>query len=427
MNILMFTNTYAPHVGGVAHSVEWLAQSLKNSGNQVLVVAPDYPGAPQIEPGVIRIPAIQNFNGTDFSVPLPFSKPLERVLDSFAPDLVHSHHPFLLGHSALRVAAARSLPVVFTYHTRYEMYGHYVARDSAALKRLVRSLALGYCDLCDHVIAPSESIADFLVHHEVEAPVTVIPTGIDVDRLSGGNGKAVRDSLGIGEADFVIGHVGRLAPEKNLGFLAKAVADFMRGNDKAHFIVAGQGPMREEMARIFGASGVSGRVHMPGPVAQAELPDFYAAMDVFAFSSLSETQGLVLVEAMAAGVPVVALDAPGVREVVSDMQNGSLVPEEATLEEFSQSLAFVHDSDGAQLAALKEHARETADGYSQSITSGLTAALYRTVIETYKTKKPRDIGQLQATVEGLKEEWRILQNLAHAVKDAVLAPDVDLG
>jgi 1,2-diacylglycerol 3-alpha-glucosyltransferase len=427
MNIIMFTNTFAPHVGGVAHSVEWLAQSLTNSGNKVLVVAPDYPDAPQIERGVIRIPSIQKFNGSEFSVPLPFSKPLERVLEEFEPDLVHSHHPFLLGHSALRVAATRSLPVVFTYHTRYEMYGHYVARDSAALKRLVRSLALGYCDLCDHVVAPSESIADFLVHHEVEAPVTVIPTGIDVDRFAGGHGKGVRDAFGIGGDAFVIGHVGRLAPEKNLNFLARSVADFLLGNERAHFIVAGQGPTHEEMARIFAASGVSGRVHMPGTVAQAELPDFYAAMDVFAFSSLSETQGLVLVEAMAAGVPVIALDAPGVREVVSDMQNGSLLPEEATIEEFSQALAWVQESDGAQMAALKEHARETADGYSQSVTSGLTAALYRAAIESYKSRKPRDAGQLKATVDGLKEEWRILQNLANAVKDAVLAPDVDVG
>jgi glycosyltransferase involved in cell wall biosynthesis len=166
---------------------------------------------------------------------------------------------------------------------------------------------------------------------------------------------------------------------------------------------------------------------MPGSVPQSDLPDFYAAMDVFAFSSLSETQGLVLVEAMAAGIPVVALDAPGVREVVSDMQNGNLLPEEASTDEFSQSLAWVHESNPQQLASLREHARETADGYSHSITSGLTAALYRAAIEAYKSKKPRDASQLQATVDGLKEEWRILQNLANAVKDAVLAPDAEIG
>ncbi len=138
MNILMFTNTFTPHIGGVAHSVETLAATLRDLGHQVLVVAPDYPGAPQIEPGVMRIPAIQNFKGSEFSVPLPFSKPLERVLDGFAPEIIHSHHPFLLGHSALRIAAMRMVPVVFTYHTRYELYAHYVARDFAALRRLVR-------------------------------------------------------------------------------------------------------------------------------------------------------------------------------------------------------------------------------------------------------------------------------------------------
>ena len=426
MNILMFTNTFTPHIGGVAHSVETLAATLRDCGHQVLVVAPDYPGAPQIEPGVIRIPAIQNFNGSEFSVPLPFSKPLERVLDSFAPEIVHSHHPFLLGHSALRIAAMRTLPVVFTYHTRYEMYGHYVARDSAALRRLVRSLALGYCDLCDHVIAPSESIADFLTHHEVEAPVTVIPTGIDVEMFASGNGAALRKRLGISAGSFVVGHVGRLAPEKNLEFLTLAVADFLDAHPGTHFIAVGKGPMREEMLRIFGTRGLSGRVHFPGALQQEELADCYAAMDVFAFSSLSETQGLVLAEAMAAGVPVVALDAPGAREVVSDMHNGCLLPEEASGEEFSEAIAFLRNSGRKQRTAMKENCRKTADGYSQAITTGMTASLYRSIVEGAKLKKAPDARQLQATIEGLREEWRILQNLANAVKDAVVPPEGDI-
>jgi glycosyltransferase involved in cell wall biosynthesis len=425
MNVLMFTNTFTPHIGGVAHSVESLAKTLGASGHDVLVVAPDYPGAPQIEPGVIRIPSIQNFKGSEFSVPLPFSKPLERVLDKFAPEIVHSHHPFLLGHSALRIAAARALPVVFTYHTRYEMYGHYVARDSAALRRLVRSLALGYCDLCDHVIAPSESIADFLTHHEVEAPVTVIPTGIDVEHFSSGDGAAFRKRLGIGPREFVVGHVGRLAPEKNLEFLALAVADFLKTHAGAHFVAVGQGPVRDEMQAIFAARGLSQRVHFTGAIQQEQLAHFYAAMDVFAFSSLSETQGLVLVEAMAAGLPVVALDAPGVREVVSDMQNGCLLPEESTPEEFSESLAFMRKASRTQRTQMQESARETADGYSQTITTGLTAALYRSVADIHRLKKPQDARQMQATIEGLREEWRILQNLANAVKDAVIPPESD--
>ncbi|MCU0790835.1 MAG: glycosyltransferase [Nitratireductor sp.] len=423
MQVLMFTNTFTPHIGGVAHSVETLAGTLRQNGHEVLVVAPDYPGAPQIEPGVVRIPSIQNFNGSEFSVPLPFSKPLERILDGFAPEIVHSHHPFLLGHSALRTAAARNLPAVFTYHTRYEMYGHYVARDSPALRRLVRSLTLGYCDLCDHVIAPSESIADFLTHHEVETPVTVVPTGIDVEHFASGDGAAFRKSLGLGKREFIVGHVGRLAPEKNLAFLARAVGAFLQGHPGAHFVVAGQGPMREEMTAILEACGMARRVHFIGAVEHAQLADCYAAMNVFAFSSLSETQGVVLVEAMAAGLPVVALDAPGACEVVADMENGLLLPEESTVEDFAEALAGISASSAVQARAYAANARQTAGGYARSITGGLTAALYRTVVDAHRSRKPLDASQIQATVDALKEEWRILQNLAAAVKDAVLPPD----
>ncbi len=184
--------------------------------------------------------------------------------------------------------------------------------------------------------------------------------------------------------------------------------------------------MREEMLRLFESRGLSGRVHFPGAVQQKELADCYAAMDVFAFSSLTETQGLVLAEAMAAGLPVVAIDAPGARELVSDMHNGCLLPEEASVEEFSEAIAFMRDGGRKRRDEMKENCRQTAAGYSQAITTGMTASLYRTIIEAAQLKKPQDARQLQATLEGLREEWRILQNLANAVKDAVIAPESDI-
>lgn len=137
MNIVMFTDTYQPHVGGVAHSVAWLAQSLRRAGHRALVVAPEFAGFSEDEPGVVRIPAVQNFRGSDFSVPLPLIRSLHETLTSFVPDLVHSHHPFLLGDTALRVSASFDLPIVYTYHTRYELYGHYVAQDAPLLQRLM--------------------------------------------------------------------------------------------------------------------------------------------------------------------------------------------------------------------------------------------------------------------------------------------------
>ena len=235
MNILMMTNTYLPHVGGVARSVDAFSQALRAEGHAVLVVAPSFQGAARREAGVVRVPAIQHFNGSDFSLRLPIPGLLSRALDRFEPDVVHSHHPFLLGDAALRVATRFGLPLVFTHHTMYERYTHYVPGDSPALRRFVMGLVREYANLCDAVIAPSESIARLLVERGVRAPIHAIPTGVEVGRFGRGDGAALRRRLGIAPGSFVVGHVGRLAHEKNLPFLAAAVAGLLRSDPDAHF------------------------------------------------------------------------------------------------------------------------------------------------------------------------------------------------
>ncbi|MGH8489918.1 MAG: glycosyltransferase, partial [Gammaproteobacteria bacterium] len=143
MNILMMTNTYAPHVGGVARSVEGLAGAFRARGHQVLVAAPLFKDTPENERGVIRFPAVKDFNGSAFSVPMPAPLRLVAALKQFRPEIIHSPHPFLLGGTALRVAAARRLPVVFTYHTMYEKYTHYAPGDSQTMKHFVMDLVRG--------------------------------------------------------------------------------------------------------------------------------------------------------------------------------------------------------------------------------------------------------------------------------------------
>jgi len=329
MKILMFTNTFTPHVGGVARSVTELAEGLRNGGDKVLIVAPDFSNMPEREEGVIRVAAVQNFAGSDFSVPLPLSRNLSSLIEDFDPDIIHSHHPFLLGDTALRAASSLNVPVIFTHHTRYELYGHYVAQDSALLKRLALSLSLGYCDMCDGVIAPSQSIAAFLADHHVKANIAVIPTGVVPAQFCNGDGLLIRKAQGIPELAAIVGHVGRLAPEKNLDYLSSALAVFLADHGDAHALIVGDGPSRAGMMQTLVAGGVAGRAHFTGVLRETKLADAYAAMDVFAFASFSETQGLVLIEAMMAGVPVVALDAPGVREVVIDGRNGRLLDRDA--------------------------------------------------------------------------------------------------
>ncbi|MFC1652553.1 glycosyltransferase [Planctomycetota bacterium] len=190
MNILLVTNAFTPHVGGVARSVEAFTAEYRKRGHQVLIVAPEFPDMPENEVDVVRIEAIQNFNATDFSVALPLHSPLSETLDTFQPDIVHSQHPFLLGMTALRIARYRELPLVFTHHTLYEQYTHYLPGDSVAMERFSTELATRYANLTDQVFAPSESIRDLLQERGVTTPIAVEPTGVHVEHFASGDGRA---------------------------------------------------------------------------------------------------------------------------------------------------------------------------------------------------------------------------------------------
>jgi 1,2-diacylglycerol 3-alpha-glucosyltransferase len=423
MKILMFTNTYTPHVGGVARSVSELAEGLRRAGDEVLVVAPEFENMAKQEPGVLRMPAVQNFAGSDFSVPLPLSRSLAAAVEEFGPDIIHSHHPFLLGDTALRAASFLDVPVVFTHHTRYELYGHYVAQDSDLLKRLALSLSLGYCDLCDGVIAPSRSIADFLADHGIRTPVTVVPTGVDVSCFAGGVGTRGRSALSIPEDVFLVGHVGRLAPEKNLGFLISALLQFLRQNTGAHVLVVGDGPSRLTMEQALESEGMGNRAHFAGVLRGAALADAYAAMDVFAFSSLSETQGLVLVEAMTAGCPVVALDAPGARDVVTDRLNGRLLGADTDVSGFAAALAELADAAGSRTQAMRRAARETAAGYAIDKTVARTRAYYQHMLAGKSGHAAEADSLWMRARRSLAREMDILGNFAYAAADAILPDD----
>lgn len=416
----MLTNTYTPHVGGVARSVKTFSEEYRKRGHRVLVVAPTFPDMPKNEIDVVRIPAIQQFNASDFSIALPIPGLLTDALDRFQPDIVHAHHPFLLGMTALRVARYRHLPLVFTHHTLYEQYTHYVPGDSPILKHFVIELATRYANLSDQVFAPSESIQDLLQKRGVTQPIAVISTGVKLDHFMTGDGALLRRQLHIPEEAFVVGHVGRLAPEKNLEFLAEAVAAFLKTHHCACFLVVGAGPSEPVIHQVFSRQGLDKRLYFTGVLEASQLANALHAMDLFAFSSKSETQGMVLTEAMAAGLPVVALDATGVREVVKDRKNGRLIKEE-TIDVFAAGLQWAADQPTDRLQALKHSALETAEVFSLPNTADKTLSCYQMLLQ------PRASSALSVSVadkhwedilELIKAEWDILINIAGAANIA---------
>lgn len=424
MNICMMTNTYLPHVGGVARSVSTFAEEFTKKNHRVLVVAPEFEGKPpprRVERLVERVASLQKFNGSDFSVRLPLAAALSDRLDRFRADIVHAHHPFLLGDTALRIAANKNVPVVFTHHTRYEDYTHYVPFDSPALKDVAINLSTQFANLCDGVIAPSDSIAQLIRERGVTTPIKVVPTGIDVAAFAGGDGARFRRKLKLPEDAFVVGHVGRLAPEKNLEYLASAVAGFLTATPDAWFVVVGSGPSEEVIQRVFAERGVSDRLVLAGKQTGKTLMDAYRSFEVFAFSSFSETQGMVLAEAMAADAPVVALDASGVREVLKHERNGFLLPAEATPEQFQAALGKLH-ADRGLLETFRGEARSTADAFSKEHCADLALEFYAEVrAATRRERLINEQSPWHLLTERVAVEWNLLANKTQAVVAAFTA------
>lgn len=424
MKICMFTNTYQPHVGGVARSVDFFARDLRKMGHEVLVIAPTFPGlSPGVEEEgrVLRVPALQNFNGSDFSVRLPLPFTINRQLETFRPDIIHSHHPYLMGDSALRMAMQHDLPLVFTHHTLYEKYTHYVPLNSRRMQRFVIELFTKYANMCSMVVAPSKSIALMLDERGVKAPIKVIPTGVDLDFFAKGRGAVFREGHGIGEDQLVIGHVGRLAPEKNLEYLSRSVALCLKKNPGAVFLVVGEGPSRDAIQKILQAEGVPDRLFLVGQKTGQGLADAYGAMDLFVFSSTTETQGMVLAEAMAAGNPVIALDASGVHEVVSDVKNGRLLDVESTEQEFAEALEeFALDS--RKRDTWSRNALETARGFSRENSARSMANLYEKVLGSFVKKDTwasHELASWDSVLRGIKAQWQLLSHKTRAAVSAL--------
>lgn len=418
MNIAMFTNLYLPLVGGIQRSIATFKREFEERGHRVLVVTPEVKDQPLDDPTVVQVPAIQNFSGSDFSVAIPLPGYLSQTLDEFAPELVHSHHPFLLGDTAVRAATKRECPLVFTYHTMWEHYLHYAPDDSPAMQRFVKRMAAEYCNLCDHVIAPCESIAEILRERDITTPISAISTGIDTERFHDGDGDVARERAGVPHNAFVAGYIGRLGPEKNLTFVAEALVRFCRRRKDAHALIVGTGEAAADVEQVFAEADLGDRLHMPGVLQGSDLVDAYHALDAFVFASKSETQGLVLAEALAAGCPVVALDAPGARDVVEDGKNGRLLMDEDA-EGFAKALRRFAEHTPSEYAELQKAALAAGGRLSRGNCAEQMLELYQQLVADH-TSASRDSAwrAWSRTRERLAAEWQLWSGRAAAAAEA---------
>jgi 1,2-diacylglycerol 3-alpha-glucosyltransferase len=313
MRVGFFTEVYHPVVNGIVASLDGLAEGLRGLGHEVYFFAPRVPGYEEDGP-VYRMPSLPLPVSSPYRLTLPVVNRRNRHAIVNRLDVLHAHSPFVTGWMSVRYARRLRIPLVYTYHTRLEEYAHYVPFEPNATRRAASTLTRSFANLADAVIVPTPAMRERLVELGVTARVEVIPSGIDLRRFaSGKRSSALRESLGVRDGERMLLFVSRLAREKNAELLIDALA---KCTTPLRLVIAGDGPEREALEARAQARGIGGRVKFLGEVERDSLPELYANADAFVFASFTETQGLVLVEALAAGTLVLAANAPQIREVL---------------------------------------------------------------------------------------------------------------
>ncbi|PYO36333.1 MAG: glycosyltransferase family 4 protein [Candidatus Rokuibacteriota bacterium] len=358
MRVALFTNNYLPFRGGVTTAVETLRRGLERLRHRAWVFAPASRPPVTDPPWVFRYPSIPAPTYPGFALALPFSRRLHGTARALAPDIVHAQHPFLLGPAARRFARRHGRPLVFTYHTRYEKYAHYVPLPERLVAALAVRLSCRFAGSADLVVAPSERIATTLRERGVTAPVAVVPTGVPLDLFRPGDRAEARRKLGLPADALLCLYVGRLDREKSVDRIIDAFGSVTDAIAGARLSLVGQGAHETAARRRAEASPARERIWFHGGRDRDTLPLFYRAADLFLFASETETQGLVLAEAHACGLPAVAVRASGVDEVVRDGETGLLT--KAAAREFADA-AIGLLLDGERRMAMGRAARAVAE------------------------------------------------------------------
>ncbi|MCM2288652.1 MAG: glycosyltransferase [Sulfuritalea sp.] len=384
LHVLMISDVYFPRINGVSTSIQTFRNTLEHLGVRVTIVAPDYPGtdcAADANDDIVRLPSrAVPLDPEDRLMRWSSLADLDRRLAGADFDLVHVQTPFAAHYAGLRLARARGIPCIATYHTHFEEYlFHYIRfLPRAALRYAARGLARHQCNALDAVVVPSQPMAATLRDYGISRPLHVIATGLPESQFLRGDGKRFRQAWGIAPERRLALFVGRAAFEKNIGFLLEMTALARRQRPNLMLVIAGEGPALPALRRQAAALGIEDHVRFVGYLPrEGGLRDCYDAADVFTFASLTETQGLVLLEAMAVGLPVLAIPALGAAEIIHPARGA--IPAAETPEEFAEQLVALLNRPTKLLTmadAAIDFAREW-DAESQGVR---LVALYRELL-----------------------------------------------
>ncbi|MGM0472197.1 MAG: glycosyltransferase [Bacillota bacterium] len=387
MHIAMFTNNYKPFVGGVPISIDIFANEFRKLGHKVSIFAPEYQERTEEEYNTFRVPSLKMIKYGDSYFPIPLSalSDFKKKFVELNVDIIHCHHPFLLGRVGQKLGSKHDIPVVYTYHTRFKEYCINLPSGvrqvcEVALDKIVKD----FCNQSDLVFTPTAGMTEHLLEKGVDSEIKVMPTGIDLNNYEQHTTQEVADyktELGLEETDDILLFVSRLATEKNIDFILEALESLLDSDDSnTQMLIVGDGPCKERLMKKAEQLGVANQVEFLGERSREELIKLYKLADIFVFSSLAETQGIVIIEALAGKTPVVALNGTGVRDIITNQQDGYLVKpgdQEGFLERVKKLLA-----DDELYEEMSQQAYQKAKQYSSSTLAQNMLDCYQDLLET---------------------------------------------
>lgn len=387
MRIGLFTDTYYPQINGVATSVLMHKKVLEMLGHKVYVFTTTDPKAPALEPGVFRISSIPFASARRIGI--FFHSKTAHFIRGLGLDAIHTHTEFSLGMMGRSLAKELKIPFIHTYHTIYENYTHYIIKlgvlESAA-KKLARTISTRFCNSADQVIVPTEKVRSLLLSYGVHTDITVIPTAIDVSRFgsaacsSSSELPELRASLGIEAGDRVLLYIGRMAKEKNVELLLRYLQSYLQSKEQLKLLLVGDGPDRKRLEEAAEEWGIKHRTIFAGEVLWDRVSTYYQLGDVFVNASQSETQGITYTEALASGLPVVAMADPCLEGVIRHGVNGYLFRGQ---EDFIQTIDSILEEPQLLERLSAEAARSVSELTAIRFAKAVEAAYAQTLARTY--------------------------------------------
>lgn len=387
MNIGLFSETYYPEINGVATSVYMLKTELEKRGHNVYVFTTTTPGSPDYEHNVFRVPSLPCIFITERRVGLFYEPRLASTIKKLNLDIIHTHTEFSLGVFGRIMAKELKLPVVHTYHTIYEDYTHYITHNYKLIDKRAKRLARVYskfcCNTVQRVIAPTNKTKELLETYSVHQDIEVIPTGIQLDKFSPARLEKkkiehLKQEYKFSADDRVIVYVGRISREKNIEEILCALPEYVLKRPNVKFLVVGGGPYLDTLVQLVSERNISDHVIFAGAKPWDEIGYYYQLGDVFVSASQSETQGLTYIEAMAAGLPVVARKDECLDELVNNGENGYQFE---TKEELYHALDAIFYGD--DMEEYKKTAMKKAMEYSTTTFADRVEALYENVCSNF--------------------------------------------